>query len=271
VSADEIKVLVSDDGGITFRFLEFNVPGAIDKFGFPNVTPGTTADCGQNSGGIRNVLHAGANLGGGRLGLPRYRFATRLVTQPSARAAAGKLAIAVNSSSSAVFGDPASRSMIRLLVSPDGGSTFSVSTLVAATTADPQHVHPALSLNDGGEQITVAYFVQQADEKIRVDMARATSAGVNLAEVQQLSSVAFDLTPSNNPLPIAGNPFFTTNFDRTIRPCYDLGEYMSTTRSRGLVLAAWGDNRNSWTSPAGSPAAGTHSQPDVFFGRFKGQ
>lgn len=30
------------------------------------------------------------------------------------------------------------------------------------------------------------------------------------------------------------------------------------------VIAAWGDNRNPWTSPPDSLAAGTHPQPDVF-------
>jgi hypothetical protein len=51
--------------------------------------------------------------------------------------------------------------------------------------------------------------------------------------------------------------------------CYDIGEYQTLTGSGGEdgdsgVIAAWGDNRRTWTSPAGSPAAGTHSQPDVF-------
>jgi hypothetical protein len=58
---------------------------------------------------------------------------------------------------------------------------------------------------------------------------------------------------------------FTTNYDRTIRPCYNIGEYM-TAASTGddRTLFAWGDDRNQWTSPPASPAAGTHSQPDVF-------
>jgi hypothetical protein len=58
---------------------------------------------------------------------------------------------------------------------------------------------------------------------------------------------------------------FTTNYDRTIRPCYNIGEYM-TAASTGddRTLFAWGDARNQWTSPPASPAAGTHSQPDVF-------
>jgi hypothetical protein len=33
------------------------------------------------------------------------------------------------------------------------------------------------------------------------------------------------------------------------------------------VVAAWGDNRNTWTGPPGSAAPYTHAQPDVFFGR----
>ena len=69
---DFIKVLVSDDAGDTFTFLTFDVPGAPDTVGFPNVTPGTLSDCGA-TGGIRPVLSQGADLGGGRLGLPRFR------------------------------------------------------------------------------------------------------------------------------------------------------------------------------------------------------
>jgi hypothetical protein len=121
IAQDFVKVLASDDAGNTFRFLEFNVPGAPDRFGFPNVTPGTVADCGT-SGGVRLVLHQGPNLGGGRSGLPRYRQATRLITQPSAAAAEGRLFLALNSSTSLAVGDPAARSQIRLLFSPDGGA-----------------------------------------------------------------------------------------------------------------------------------------------------
>ena len=35
----------------------------------------------------------------------------------------------------------------------------------------------------------------------------------------------------------------------------------------GGPLAAWGDNRNTWTGPPGSAAPYSHAQPDVFFGR----
>ncbi len=274
--ADFIKVLVSDDAGATFRFLEFNVPGAPDRFGFPNVTPGTIADCGRNNGGIRLVLHQGPNLGGGRLlrgvELPRFRQATRLTTQPSAAAAEGKLFLAFNSSTSAVSGDPASRSEIHALFSPDGGATFvGPITVAAATNRDRQHVLPSLSIDEEGDHVVVAYYVQQADGKIRVDMASGEvddhALRFDREKAQRVSSVGFDLIPSNNPLPVAGNPFFTTNYDRTVRACYNLGEYIATTVQDDRVLAAWGDNRNLWTSPAGSPAAGTHAQPDVFFQR----
>ena len=65
--ADNVRVLVSDDGGQTFRFLAFNAPGAIDSFSIPNVTPGMLNDC--TGGGVRNALVAGADQGGGRFGL----------------------------------------------------------------------------------------------------------------------------------------------------------------------------------------------------------
>ncbi len=268
--ADFIKVLVSDDAGTTFRFLEFDVPGAPDRFGFPNVTPGTLSDCGLRSGGIRQVLHQGPELGGGRMGLPRFRQATRLTSQPSAAAANSKLFIAFNSSTSPKAGDPASRSVIRLLFSADRGDTFAPAIIaVPASNAEPQHVLPSLSVDPHNEQVHLAYYVQQADERIRVDMITGTVSGGNghldVTGFNHVSTVDFDLIPSNNPLPMADNPFLTTNYDRSIRACYDLGEYIGTTLSNGRVLLAWGDDRNPWTSPPGSPAAGTHSQPDVFF------
>jgi hypothetical protein len=46
IDADNIRVLVSDDAGETFRFLAFNAPGAVDAFAYPNVSPGVLNDCG---------------------------------------------------------------------------------------------------------------------------------------------------------------------------------------------------------------------------------
>ena len=269
LDADFIKVLVSDDAGDTFTFLEFNAPGAPDTVGFPNVTPGTLNDCGSN-GGIRPVLSQGVNLGGGRFGLPRFRRSTRLITQPSAAAANGKLFIAFNSSTSPFFGDPDSRSEIRLLFSPDGGRTFfGPFTVAPATDADPQHVLPSVSVDKDGKHVSVAYYVQQLDERIRVDLATGEIKGggrrFHAKSPARLSSVSFDLTPSNNPIPNVFDQFFTTNYDRAVLACYNLGEYLGTAQKDEGVLAAWGDNRNTWTSPSGSPADGTHAQPDVFF------
>jgi len=268
--ADYFRVLVSDDGGLTFHLLDFNVPGAPDPQTFPVVAPGTLADCGT-AGGFRIVLHQGPNLGGGRLGLPVFRQATRLVTQPAMAAVAGRLFIAFNASTSPIFGDPASRSEIKLLFSPNGGGNWLAPlTVAAATDAQPQHVHPAISTDLVGARVTVGYHVQQADGKLRVDatsgIASQVGSNLNLAARQtKRMSPASDLIPSNNPLPTP--PFLpstTTNYDRTIRPCYDIGEYMGATNSVGDTIFAFGDNRNTWTSPPESPAAGTHTQPDVF-------
>jgi hypothetical protein len=108
---------------------------------------------------------------------------------------------------------------------------------------------------------------------VRVDEAagavRKGRVSFEAHDGERVSSVAFDLTPSNIPIPTAADPFLTTNFDRTIRPCYDLGEYLGTTVADDRPVAAWGDNRNPWTSPPDSPAAGVHAQPDVFFKRLK--
>ncbi len=268
--ADLLKVLVSDDGGQTFDFLRFDAPGAPDGSGFPVVTPGTVADCGL-FGGVRLVLHQGENLGGGRRDLPRYRQSTRLTAQPSTAVLDGQLFIAFNASTSAAVGDPESRSEIRLLFSPDGGATWADPvTVAAATDEDPQHVLPSLSIDERGKRVHVAYYVQQADERVRVDAAggevKDGTVRFDHDRARPVSSLAFDLIPSNNPLP--SPPFATANYD-VVAPCYDLGEYMATAVIDKYLLVAWGGDRNDWTSPPGSPAAGTHAQPDVFFQRLR--
>src|SRR6266550_73227 len=135
---------------------------------------------------------------------------------------------------------------------------FGPFTVAAATDVDPQHVLPALAVDTDGERVSVAYYVQQADGRIRVDLTTGKigrgGRHFRAKSPARLSSVAFDLVPSNNPSPIAFNAFLTTNYDRTVPPCYNLGEYLATTQQERSVLAAWGDNRNTWTSPSGSPA-----------------
>jgi Neuraminidase (sialidase) len=268
--ADYIKVLVSDDGGQTFHFSNFNVPGAPSPAAFPNVTPGTAVDCGVR-GGIRLTLHQGPDLGGGRAGFPVFRQATRLITQPSATVADGKLFIALNSSTSAVVGDPTSTSFIRVLVSPDGGGTWQGPFTVApATAAQPQHVHPSISTDRSGRQVTVGYYSQLASGKLRFD---ATTAQLNREDGQTTLSErrsgslgpAFDLIPANNPLPAVFGAHTATNYDRTIQACYNLGEYTTAARSGDdHTIFAFGDDRNTWTGPAASIQPGTHTQPDVF-------
>jgi hypothetical protein len=104
---------------------------------------------------------------------------------------------------------------------------------------------------------------------LRTDVATLKIDGrrLRLEDAGPLSTTAFDLTPSN----VVRTPTATTNYDRTIATCYDIGEYQTLAQSRrgdddadAPVIAAWGDNRKTWLSPAGSPAAGLHAQPDVF-------
>jgi hypothetical protein len=263
--ADNVRVLVSDDGGQTFRFLQFNLAGAVDAFAFPNVTPGLLNDCA--GGGIRNALVAGPDQGGGRFGLPRFKQATRLISQPHAAAGRGIFVFVLNSSTSPNFGDPTAGSEINAVFSRDGGQHWTTTRVVNSTPADPQHVHPALSLSENARHLVVSYYVQQADSRLRTDVATLGVDGrrLHVEDSGPLSSTAFDLTPSN----VVRTPTATTNFDRTVVACYDIGEYQTLARSRGEddaegVIAAWGDNRRTWTSPSTSPAAGTHSQPDVF-------
>ncbi|HET7403092.1 MAG TPA: sialidase family protein [Usitatibacter sp.] len=265
IDADNIRVLVSDDGGATFRFLAFNIPGAVDAFAYPNVQPGQLIDC--TNGGVQNALVAGRDQGGSPLQLPRPKNATRLITQPHAAAVNGAFMFVVNSSTSPIFGDPDAGSEINIVYSPNGGKTWNKPVKIAASTlTDPQHVHPAISASADGRTVNVSYYVQQADERLRTDIAKLKVAAgrLTLSGTSALSSTTFELTPSN----VLSKPLkATTNFDRAVVSCYDIGEYHTLVRSKAPnsdLFAAWGDNRNTWIGPVGSPAPGPHAQPDVF-------
>jgi hypothetical protein len=259
-NADFIRVLVSDDGGFTFKGLAFNVPGAPDAFSYPVVQPGVVNNCG--GGGLRLSLHQGDNAA--QSGVPNYRFATRLVTQPAAVAFDGHFAFAFNSSTSPFFDRPDAGSEIDLLASNDGGQTWEAPVKVAASTADdPHHVHPAIALSEDGEKLMVAYYVQQADIRLRTDVTslRRVAHRWEVKDTDRLSTSTFDLTPSNNTLSNGVH----TNFDRTVVSCYNIGEYMAIASHGDRTVAAWGDNRHTWIGPAGSSAPGPHAKADVFF------
>ena len=78
----------------------------------------------------------------------------------------------------------------------------------------------------------------------------------------------FALPPTNIPIPSLSNPFAVTNYDRTIQPCYAIGEYQSVKSTNGSIFVLWGDTRNTLTEPVNKldPISGqTHPQEDVFF------
>ena len=274
IDADNVRVLVSDDGGNTFHFLAFNQPGAPDAFAFTNVTPGVLNEC--TGGGLRNVLHQGPSIGTGRFGSFIYTQATRLVTQPAAAVFGGRVLIVLQSSTSPFLFDPSAGSEIRVLFSRDGGNTWADPLTVAASTAaEPQHVHPAIAFGAPGNKAWVAYYAQQSNEQLRTRVARVQVTGnqLKLRDTADLSNVSFDLTPSNVPRLLS--PFTTTNYDRAVVTCYDIGEYMSVQSAPffsddGQPAAAWGDNRQRWVPPPGSAAPFEHAQPDVFFTRVGG-
>jgi len=268
VDADLIRVLVSDDAGQTFSMLQFNVAGAADTYAFPSVQPGDLIDCGS-SGGFRLTLHEGVNVGG-RFGLPRYVNATRLVLQPAAWAYDGQFGMLLGRSTSTIFGDPAGGSEVVAVFSPNGGKTWSTTVVAPSTKSDPQHVHPAVTRDSDGV-IYASYYVQRTDGKLRTDVTTLRVKGGKLAVAgsQPLSDASFDLPPTNIPLSASA----TTNFDRTIRACYGLGEYHGITSGGEGFVAAWGDSRRQWTGPSGagvtfpSAAPYAHPQADVFVGK----
>ncbi|MBI1787463.1 MAG: exo-alpha-sialidase [Acidobacteria bacterium] len=273
--ADFIRVLVSDDAGETFSFLNFNVPGAPIASGVPAVQPGELCDCGggPTGGGFRLIIHAGANIGGGRFGLRRFVRSARMVMQPAFAARNGMLYLAWPNSTSPVFGDPAGQSNILFMRSEDGGVTWSAPMQANPSVAtDIHHVLPALAIDTDPNDVHIAYYTQHSDGTIDVDLANSHDRGQSFPadRTVRLSSTASALAPTN--IPLTG--FNTTNYDRTVRPCYNLGEYLGLTAANGSVYAVWGDGRNSVTEPVNSldPISGqTHPQQDVFFQKVKAQ
>lgn len=273
---DFVRLLVSDDGGNTFSSLAFNVPGAPNPFVYPFVPVGTLADCGAE-GGTRTVAKQGADIGGGLwtelFGLPRYVHCARLTEQPATVAQNGRVLIAEGvSTNPTIQGDPASGAQIVAFYSKDGGRTWFPPFVVAPSTmADPRHFDPAAALTPDGKSLYVAYYVQQADEKIRTELAtlQVTGNGLQLVGYKPLSSVAFDLLPSNIPSPIAPLRLEdTVDFEQIKIPGDALGDYIGlTTDANGNPLAAWGDDRNTWISPANGLYPGPHPKADVFFVR----
>jgi hypothetical protein len=270
---DFIQLLVSRDGGNTFRFATFNVPGALDPTLLPLVQPGELTDCG--GGGFRLVLHIGPNIGGGRFGLGRYVQSTRLIVQPGIAARAGVVYLAWNQSTSHFFGDPNGTSNIMFMRSDDGGKTWT-SPLQVNASGDLHHVHPSLTIGDDPQSVHIAFYTQHADGTIDVDMANSHDRGNSFAanRTVRITPSSMVLPPTNIPIPTPTNPFRTTNYDRNIVPCYALGEYLSARATNGQVYVEFGDTRNQITEPVDSldPLSGqTHSQEDTFFQIVKAQ
>jgi hypothetical protein len=172
------------------------------------------------------------------------------------------------------FGDPASGSNIFLLRSTDDGETWIGPQQVNPTvTGEPRHVYPAIAIERAGQQVDVSYYTQHADGTADLDLASTgRSSKFTLGKAARVTSQSFDLVPSNVPIPTPTTPFRTTNFDRNIVPCYDLGEYVGLFNNKGNVYASWGDNRNQVTEPSDplDPLSGqTHAQADNFFQKVK--
>lgn len=270
---DFLQMLVTKDAGETFSFIEFNAAGAPDSTLLPLVQPGHLIDCGP-SGGVRLAIHAGT-VGAGRGGLPTYVQASRLTIQPAFAARNGVLYLAWSESNSPIFGDPTSNTNVMFMRSDDGGKTWTTPIQANPNVAgNTQHVLPALAIDADPNDVHIAYYTQHADGTIDVDLANSHDRGASFPDnrVVRVTSQSTVLAPTN--VLLTSSPFNTTNYDRLIRPCYNLGEYLSIDAANGTVHALWGDARSNVTHPANAldPLSGqTHVQQDVFYQAIKAQ
>src|SRR6185503_20176851 len=99
--------------------------------------------------------------------------------------------------------------------------------------------------------IYISFYTQHADGTLDLDIASSRDRGKSFPfhGTSRVSGASFALPPTNIPLPVALNPYQTTNYDRNITQCYALGEYQSARSAHGLVYALWGDSRNTVRQP----------------------
>jgi hypothetical protein len=145
-----------------------------------------------------------------------------------------------------------------------------------SSASDPQHVLPALAIDEDPNGVHVLYFTQHADGSVDVDLANSHDRGGSFPADRRLhvTSAPFVLPPSNVPIPSLLQPFSTTNYDRQIAQCYALGEYPSVASANGTIHTLFGSGRNSLTEPVNSlnPISGqTHSQMNVVYQKVKAQ
>src|SRR5262249_46891968 len=164
-------------------------------------------------------------------------------------------------------------SNIMFIRSNDGGATWTTPIQVNPTSAnDVQHVLPSLTIDADPQSVHVTYYTQHAGGGIDVDMADSHHPGNTFpanrtvrvtpaTRTVRVSSVTTALPPTNTV--VSGNN--TTNYDRSIRPCYALGEYQSVESATGRLHVAWGDMRNTVQQPVNplDPISGLlHQQTD---------
>jgi hypothetical protein len=270
---DFIQVMISDDAGATFRFANFNAPGAPDPTVLPVTQPGELTECGGAD--LRLTIHDAANAGPGRFGLPRYLNASRILSQPAFAARNGVLYMAWSNSASLSYG-VAANSNVLFIRSDDSGNTWTAPTMVNAGVAtDSQHVMPSLAIDTDPNGVHVSYYTQHTNGTVDLDMASSHDRGGTFPadRTVRVTSTSFNLPPTN--IPLSNAPAFSaTNYDRQIAVCYGLGEYQSVTTANGSVYVSWGDMRNLISEPVNAldPISGqSHSKADVFFQRVKAQ
>jgi len=277
---DFIQMLISDDAGETFHFATFNIPGAPDPTVMPVTQPGELTECGATRVGkifsvnVRLTIHTALNAGPGITGLPRYTEASRMTLQPAIAARNGTLYLAWSNSTSPFYGDPNGRSNILFVRSNDAGKSWSAPIIVNPLLSDKHHVLPSLAIDENPNSVHITYYTQHNDNTVDLDMGNSHDGGSTfpIDRTARVSSMSFNLPPTNIPIPTKANPFAATNYDRQIAVCYALGEYQSVATANGTVYASWGDMRNQITEPVNAldPISGqTHSEEDVFFQKVK--
>jgi len=289
---DFIRILISDDGAKTFHFAKFNIPRAPLTTVLPITQAGDLDECGASLpasepvvlGGaapqpqfipnVRLAIHSGKNVGGSYTGLPRWVNSARMNPQPGFAVRNGILYLAWVDSRRTTVADLNAGSDVWFIRSDDGGKTWTKRIKVnPANKFDLYHVEPSLAIDDG-DSVHIAYYTQHQSGRYNVDLANSVDRGKSFpsSRLLRVSTVSSMIPPTNVPLPLSNNPYNTTNYDRVVAQCYDMGEYLAVKSTEHSVTTVWGDDRRLIRQPVSQfdPLSGkVHSQQDVFFQTFE--
>ncbi len=258
------QILKSTDGGKTFEFIKFNVPGALNRTLYPFVDPGVYIDIGDPVIFSTAIVQGRKQPGITHSGNPTFEHAARLGEYPGFDARGDLLVMSFSEGVEKTAGTVHATSNIFLIFSEDGGKTWSEKIQVnPKKNCNIQHIQPALVIGKNNN-VSVSYYTQHRNHSIDRHLT-TLSLNTQCSSTKTITDLSFNLPPTVVQFPNGR----VGNYNNFENPAYCLGEYQGMVSAEGKLYLCWADCRNLLThlkNPDERPLSGkTQTQQDVFF------